>query len=105
MERRSMERFPLELSALITPTGEGNDELACVGTTSNICAGGMYFPMENPLPVSTNIKVALYWPPEKLELGSLAVKNQIKLTGSVVRSDRRGIAISFKHNFKFTTVH
>jgi hypothetical protein len=105
MERRLMERFPLELSARITSIDEGNKEFISEGTTVNICAGGAYFSVDKPLPVSTDTKIAIVWPPKDFQHGSVIVKDHISLTGRVVRSDRMGMAISFKNNFKFTALH
>jgi hypothetical protein len=105
MEKRSMERFPLELSARITSIDEGSKELVSEGTTVNICAGGAYFSVEKPLPVSTDTKISILWPPEDFKHGSVIVKDQISLAGRVVRSDRLGMAISFRNNFKFTSIH
>jgi hypothetical protein len=100
-----MERFPLELLARITCMDADKNELSRECKTSNICAGGVYFSIENPFPVSTDVQVSLYWNPEMFIAGSSTEKNQIKLTGSVVRAEKRGMAISFKNNFRFVTVN
>jgi len=100
-----MERFPLELSARVSRRDNSSIEFVRECTTSNICAGGVFFSMDNPLPVSTDVNVAIFWHPEMFIAGAETEKKQIKLSGRVVRAEKNGMAISFKNNFRFMSAH
>ena len=104
IERRSIERFPLAVNANISGVVEGDGEVALECTASDICAGGGYFPTEAPLPVDTSVKVDIYWPPKDAQVNELYAKSRIRITGCVVRSERRGMAIGFTGDAIFLKV-
>jgi hypothetical protein len=58
-EKRKMERFSLNLPALITIIDERGNQQVFNVMSSNICAGGSYFKTDAPLSVGTDVKVEL----------------------------------------------
>lgn len=65
------------------------DAILAKGVTRNISANGVFIETENTLPEGSEIKVALY-------LADDTPGNSIDITGSVIRSQRDGMAIQFK---------
>jgi hypothetical protein len=62
--------------------------------TSNVCAGGAYFVTTSPFSIETELEVDLFWPP-KHGVNINYRPGLIKLSGKVVRTDSKGIAVSF----------
>ena len=102
-ERRSMQRFNLQVTSLITPEGStrGSDKTKTV--SSNICAGGAYFIISEPLPTGTKLEIDLHWPPKQAAHADYR-KSLIKLSGEVVRTDSKGIAVAFSSKSKFVPI-
>jgi len=98
VEKRAMERFPLTLPARVTPMdNEDHDTLELL--TSDICAGGAFFQTETPLSPGTEVKIDLVLPLEKLK--ELAGKKaHIKVSGFVIRTTAKGMAICFEPEYE-----
>ncbi len=67
--------------------------------TSDICASGAYVKTPNPLSIGAGVDVELPWPPETL-CPEADRKMLILLSGSVVRTEAKGIAIEFNPKYK-----
>ena len=69
-DQRKMERFDLELSALLYVVSGGNNQEPFEYKTKNICAGGAYFETESSFAVGTDVKLDISLPFDKFkELG------------------------------------
>ena len=93
---RKMERFHLRLPATVQVPGESEPFIL---QTENVCAGGAFLNTESPLPVGTDVQLDL-----TLSLNDLKKVDgnrvRINVSGSVVRSDDSGMAISFDENYR-----
>ena len=99
VERRNMERFDLELSALLSMVDESGNQRAFEAITSNICSGGAFFKTDNPLPVGTDVKINLILPLEKFKTGQRN-RSRIDGSGSVIRTDQQGMAVCFDKRYR-----
>ena len=102
LDKRKKERFSLQLPALLTPVREKT----CAPIellTGDVCDGGAYFHIDQPLGVGTKVEVELIVSIEELKKldGKLA---HIKVSGSVIRKDSRGMAVSFGKKYKISSL-
>jgi len=97
-ERREFERFDLELPARVEVEATGQEEEPSSLKTSNISAGGAFFHTERPLSEGTRLLLNLILAIEKLKklTGSQC---HIKVNGTVVRFEEKGMAIRFQRNY------
>ena len=99
IEKRRLERFDLQLPAkieVVTPEGEEILDLM----TSDISSGCAFFHTEQPLAEGTDVKIDLVLPIEKLkEIQDEYQQVYIKITGIVLRSEPRGMAIYFNKDY------
>ena len=94
LEKRRRERVPLSLPAKLSVVGESKERRTLHCSTSDICAGGAFFHTDLNMPVGTEMDVELVLPLD--ELKKLEGKNaKIKVSGSVTRTDEKGMAINF----------
>lgn len=105
MEKRTMERFGLELPARLTRAdaldNEHSESMELI--TSDICAGGAYFHTDVPLPVGTDVKIDIVLPID--EIKKIKTKKAlVKVTGAVLRATEDGMAICFDKNFEITSI-
>ena len=99
-ERRKLGRFRLEIPAKIEMIGSEWGKTRRDLRTSNISSGGAFFHTEQPLPEGTPVKLDLILPLEKLKrLKNDDKQAYIKVTGKVLRSETKGMAISFDQNY------
>jgi hypothetical protein len=99
-ERRKLGRFRLEIPARIETIGAEWGEGRRDFRTSNISSGGAFFHTEQPLPEGSPVKIDLILPLEKLKrLENEHRQAYIKVTGKVLRSESKGMAISFDQNY------
>ena len=97
-ERREFERFDLELPARVEVETPGQRTEPFSLKTSNISAGGAFFPTAKPPSEDTKVQLNLILVVEKLKklTGSQC---HIKVKGTVVRSEEDGMAIRFQRNY------
>jgi hypothetical protein len=102
-EKRNLERFDLNVPAQIS-TDESNHEHGYIElTTSNISAGGAFFETGDPLSQGVRVNITLSLPFESLKgLGVKAKNANICTTGTVLRVNGSGMAISFDKSFSIT---
>jgi c-di-GMP-binding flagellar brake protein YcgR len=104
IEKRKMERFDLELPAkLMLLNQELKKKMADSFNlqTVDISAGGALFYTDQTVPVGTEVKVDLTLPLGELKkLEGRTVR--INISGSVVRSDTSGMAVSFGERYRIT---
>ena len=94
-----MERFNLQLQAIVMVSNKNQPEQTRKLLTSDVCAGGTYIKTPHPLPVGTKVtlKIMLSFnikTPDKQE------RSLINAVGSVARIDEKGMAICFSEDAK-----
>lgn len=97
--RRRMERFDLELTAYLSRDDNSKNQKSFEFITSNICAGGAFFKTDTPLTVGTRAKLAIVLPLGKFK-NVKHKKTHIHVSGSVIRTDQQGMAVSFDRKYK-----
>jgi hypothetical protein len=97
VERRSNERFQLKVPAFIQHDREIEEKDARALVTRDICSGGAYFQTKDPLPVGTRVKIKMILPLEGFKLESC-----IKVSGTVLRATKGGMAICFDDDYVIT---
>lgn len=99
IEKREMERFHLELPALLSMMDESGNQQALEFMISNICAGGAFFKTHEPLPLNTDVKMDLILPldnAKKIE----GKKSRVDISGSVIRINEFGMAVCFDKKYR-----
>ena len=99
VERRNMERFDLELSALLSINDESGNPRAFEVTTRNICSGGAFFKTDNPFSVGTDVKMDLILPLEKFKSQKVN-GSRIDVSGVVIRTEKQGMAVCFDKRYR-----
>ena len=99
-EKRRLERFDLKLPARVEPLTPEEEKEVLNLMTSDVCAGGAFFHTSEPLPEGTEVKIDLVLPLDKLKVKDDYTHAYIKVTGTVLRSDAKGMAICFKKDYK-----
>lgn len=100
-DKRRLERFDLEIPATIELLALDKEEKILNLLTSNMCSGGAYFHTTQPLPEGTQIKIDLVLPLDKLKgLKEDCKEAYIKVTGRVLRSESKGMAICFDEDYQ-----
>jgi hypothetical protein len=99
-ERRKLGRFRLDIPAKIEVINSALERKKHDLKTSNISSGGAFFHTKQPLPEGTPVKIDLILPLERLkQLKNDHKQAYIKVTGKVLRSETKGMAISFDQNY------
>ena len=93
-----MDRFTMELPALISMINESGKTRAFEVMTKNICAGGAFLQTNKPLSVGTDVKMDLILSLDNLqEMGGR--RSRIDVSGSVVRIESQGMAVCFDKKY------
>ncbi|MGD8770740.1 MAG: PilZ domain-containing protein [Desulfobacterales bacterium] len=104
IEKREMERFSLKLPALLSLTDENEKQRAFKFMISNICAGGAFFKTDHPLSVGTDVKMDLILPLDKFKKFGRK-RSRVDVSGSVIRTNDKGMAVCFDKNFRISTLN
>jgi len=67
IDRRRIERFDLALAATLIWTGKDKENKSIELMTSNICSHGVFFKINKPLTVGTDVKLAVILPLNKFK--------------------------------------
>ena len=100
-KKRTMERFSLELHTYLSMADESGEQESIDLLTSNVCAGGAFFKTAEPLSVGTDVKMDLILPLDKFKKFE-GKKSRINVSGSVIRTDNKGMAICFGERYKIS---
>lgn len=90
-DNRKIERFELEIPAFLK-LKDGKNNGAVEHRTKNISSKGAFLYMDEPISVGADVNVDLILPNN----------SKIKVEGTVVRSDKRGIAVCFDANYQIS---
>jgi hypothetical protein len=104
IERRKMERFSLELTALLSVVDEGGIQKSFEATTNNICSGGAFFLTDKPMSVGTDLKMDLILSLKK-DNKFKNRKTHIDVSGSVIRTEENGIAVFFDKKYNISPLN
>lgn len=100
-DRRRIERFSLELPTYLSIVDRNKKPKSLELITSNICSGGAYFKTEKPLSVETDVKLDIILPLDKFKNVKGKISH-IEVSGSVIRTDQKGMAICFDKRYKIS---
>lgn len=93
-DKREKQRVPIELMAQVSMVDQGTNQSSIKGLTDNISAGGAFLHTHQTLPIGTEVDVTLILPIARLK--KLTGKNAtLEVTGIVVRTEKKGMAIYF----------
>jgi hypothetical protein len=107
-EKRGLERFELEIPARIEVTTSPKEEKALDLITSDISSGGAFFHTAQPLEEGTDVKIDLILPIKRLmkEIDEATERGlqhtYIKISGKVLRTESRGMAILFNEDYEIS---
>ena len=101
LERRKLERFNLELPALLSVIDESGTPKAAKYMINDICSGGAFFKTDAPLSVGTDVKMDLILPIDKLNKSG-GNRSRIYVSGSVIRTEKHGMAVCFNKKYRIT---
>ena len=99
-EKRKLTRFTLEVPAKIQVVDSADRSETLDLRSSNICAGGAFFPTKQALPRGTDVKLALRLPLDRLKDLVDFKRVRVEVDGTVVRSESKGMAISFSRHYQ-----
>ena len=98
-EKRKFERFDLKIPAKVEVLSSEGETILDL-TTNDVSSGGAFFHTSRPLPEGTDVKIDLVLPMDKLKkIQDEYDQVYIKITGTVLRVDPRGMAIYFDKNY------
>jgi len=100
-DRRKIERFSLELPTYLSIVDRNKKTKSLELITSNICSGGAYFKTEKPLSVETDVKLDIILPLDKFKNVKGKISH-IEVSGSVIRTDQKGMAICFDKGYEIS---
>ena len=99
IEKRKVDRFSLELQALLSINDEKGKQRSIEIMTGDICSGGAFFRTNTPFSVGTNVKMDLILPSDKFKkLGGK--RSRINVSGSVIRTNELGMAVCFDKKYR-----
>jgi hypothetical protein len=102
-EKRSMERYDLDLPAILTfENGAGKIAHQKV-VTKNVCAGGSFCTKGPTLPRGTDVKMELILSLEKYNNFDVRTSH-ISVSGKVLRSNEKGLAVCFNQQYQIMAV-
>ncbi len=109
-EKRGLERYDLEIPAKIKVAATYKEEETIDLLTSDISSGGAFFHTTQPLAEGTDVKIDLILPIaklcDKLEQGEGEYQHAyIKISGKVLRTESRGMAIVFNEDYEISPWH
>jgi hypothetical protein len=102
LNKRQLERFPLELPAMLQVSDDPGVEPIEV-CTKDVCSGGAFFHTTESIPVGTDVSIDLVIPIG--ELKKIAADNVlIKVDGSVIRTTDEGMVVRFSSKYHISPV-
>ena len=97
-DRRQMQRFSLEVPALLSMMSESPAHEPLEVTTRDISSGGAFFITGKPLSMGTHVKMDLILSLKNND-ESKRKKTHIDVSGAVVRTERNGMAVCFDKKY------
>ena len=98
-EKRKLERFNLKIPAKIEAAISEGEEIPDL-MTGDTGSGGAFFHTLRPLPEGTDVEIDLVLPIAKLKkLQDDYPQIKIEITGTLLRSESKGMAIHFNRDY------
>jgi hypothetical protein len=104
IERRKMERFSLELPALISMVDGSGIQKSFEAMTKNVCSGGAFFITDKPMSVGTDVKMGMILSIKK-DNKFIEQKTYVDVSGSVIRTEKHGIAVCFDKKYNISPLN
>lgn len=96
-DRRSDHRYPIALQLQYKLIGKGQIQRLGFGRTVNISSHGVLFELDDVVPASGQMELALHWP--FMLQGSCGLK--LVMRGNILRTDEKTIALKTEfHEFR-----
>lgn len=103
VNRRKLERFDLQLQALVSAyKGECDPETMSLLTT-NISSNGAFLMSDHPLPIGTKVKLDLVLSLDELRKVK-GKRTLIEVSGKVIRNGSGGMAVCFAEDCKISPI-
>ncbi len=100
-ERRGVERFDLDIPAKIRVLAHRDEAGEIQLRTENISCGGAFFRTPTPLPEGTDVRVDLVLNLDRFKTLKSGVGHvHIELKGTVNRSEKTGMSVSFSPEYQ-----
>lgn len=96
---RALERFDIELPALVEIIDSPHSTACCYPMTRDISGDGGYFHTKNPLAEHTRLKIGLIFEINKLDSTNGKANFFLEFTGQVIRAEKTGMAVRFDQNY------
>jgi hypothetical protein len=97
-ERRQVERFSLQMPALISMMNESVTQKPFEVITQNISSGGAFFITNEPILTGTHLEMDLILSSKK-DAVFKEKKTYIHVSGAVVRTGEHGLAVCFDKKY------
>ena len=103
VNRRKLERFDLQLQALVSADkGECDPETMSLLTT-NISSSGAFLRSDHPIPIGTKVKLDLVLSLDELKKVK-GKRTLIEVSGKVIRNGGGGMAVCFAEDCKISPI-
>jgi hypothetical protein len=100
IENRKMERYRLSLKAKVMSAEVEDGSQSLEVLTRDVSSCGAFFLTPTPLPVGTTVRVDLLLRIRQ-RVAQCLTRPLLKMTGSVIRCENGGMAVSFDPNQRF----
>ena len=97
-ERRQVERFSLQVPALISMMDESVPQKPFEVVTQNISSGGAFFITNEPMSTGTHLEMDLILSSKKGDMFK-EKKTYIHVSGAVLRTGENGLAVCFHKKY------
>jgi len=103
-ERRTTERLPLKVPAMLSVVDRNGKRKSFEVMTKNICSGGAFLLTDTPQAVGMDITMDLILSFNSFNMNTAAEekKTHIDLSGTVVRSEKNGMAVCFNKKYSIS---
>ena len=102
IERRNNDRLLLEVPVMVSTIDEKGKEKTIELMTSNISSGGAFMKSDHPLEVGTAVKMDIILSFGEDRFRKNKKTSHIDIGGSVIRTERNGMAVCFNTQYKIS---
>jgi hypothetical protein len=100
-DNRQMQRFPIAIPADIEPIDGGEGSKLYLNLISrDVCAGGAFFLTAQPLKSGTQVMVNMFLK----HVHHTIETTSIKISGTIIRTEQKGMAVRFDKNYKIIPI-
>jgi hypothetical protein len=103
MDRRKMVRFNLQLPTGVSLLGELTGQKRVQLLTKNICSDGAFFETKKPFPLGTKLAMEILLDSKEVKKAEMGMAF-VRVNGSVIRSQEKGMAICFDEDYQILPV-